>query len=147
MYHYVLLYFYLNFNLPFAVLIIISTLIQLFDHLFATSLHIRAPICFLIQDFNLLGFNNFVFLHIHLNLKLALNQLTHSVCLFRPQMNPFDSKPSTYSSSSAKPPSPETAASNTPADENQEVEQPGTPVPSEDPEVSDNGMDLSNSPI
>lgn len=112
-----------------------------------SHLHIRAPICFLIQDFNLLGVNNFVILHIHLNLKLALNQSTHSVCLFRPQMNPFDSKSSTYSSSSAKPPSPETAASTTPADENQEVEQPGTPVPSEDPEVSDNGMDLSISPI
>lgn len=53
--------------------------------------------------------------------------------------SPFDSKPSTYSSSSAKPSSPETAASITPADENQEPEQPGTPVPSEDPEASDNG--------
>ncbi|XP_076610399.1 serine/threonine-protein phosphatase 1 regulatory subunit 10 [Chaetodon auriga] len=52
--------------------------------------------------------------------------------------SPFDSKPSTYSSSSTKPSSPETAASTTP-DENQEAEQPGTPVPSEDPEASDNG--------
>uniref|UniRef100_A0A3Q4N3D7 Protein phosphatase 1, regulatory subunit 10 n=1 Tax=Neolamprologus brichardi TaxID=32507 RepID=A0A3Q4N3D7_NEOBR len=37
------------------------------------------------------------------------------------------------------PSSPESAASSTPADENQEPEQPGTPVPSEDPEPSDNG--------
>ncbi|XP_053189714.1 serine/threonine-protein phosphatase 1 regulatory subunit 10 [Scomber japonicus] len=51
--------------------------------------------------------------------------------------SPFDSKPSTYTSS-AKPSSPETAASTGP-DENQEPEQPGTPVPSEDPEASDNG--------
>ncbi|XP_075907941.1 serine/threonine-protein phosphatase 1 regulatory subunit 10 isoform X2 [Nelusetta ayraudi] len=39
-----------------------------------------------------------------------------------------------------KPSSPEAAAAfSSAADENQEVEQPGTPVPSEDPEVSDNG--------
>uniref|UniRef100_A0A3Q0RW90 Serine/threonine-protein phosphatase 1 regulatory subunit 10 n=1 Tax=Amphilophus citrinellus TaxID=61819 RepID=A0A3Q0RW90_AMPCI len=50
--------------------------------------------------------------------------------------SPFDSKPA-YSST--KPSSPENAASTTPADENQEPEQPGTPVPSEDPEASDNG--------
>nr|XP_040044805.1 serine/threonine-protein phosphatase 1 regulatory subunit 10 [Gasterosteus aculeatus aculeatus] len=53
--------------------------------------------------------------------------------------SPFDSKPSSYSSSSAKPSSPETAASITPADENQELERPGTPVPSEEAEASDNG--------
>ncbi|XP_029369637.1 serine/threonine-protein phosphatase 1 regulatory subunit 10 isoform X2 [Echeneis naucrates] len=53
--------------------------------------------------------------------------------------SPFENKPSAYSSSSAKPSSPETAASNTPTDENQEPEQPGTPVPSEDPEALDNG--------
>uniref|UniRef100_A0A3Q4HQG0 Protein phosphatase 1, regulatory subunit 10 n=1 Tax=Neolamprologus brichardi TaxID=32507 RepID=A0A3Q4HQG0_NEOBR len=52
--------------------------------------------------------------------------------------SPFDSKP-VYSASSTKPASPESAASSTPADENQEPEQPGTPVPSEDPEPSDNG--------
>ncbi|XP_027142701.1 serine/threonine-protein phosphatase 1 regulatory subunit 10 isoform X2 [Larimichthys crocea] len=52
--------------------------------------------------------------------------------------SPFDSKPSTYSSTT-KPSSPESAASGAPADENMETEQPGTPVPSEDPEASDNG--------
>uniref|UniRef100_A0AAQ5Z3W2 Serine/threonine-protein phosphatase 1 regulatory subunit 10 n=1 Tax=Amphiprion ocellaris TaxID=80972 RepID=A0AAQ5Z3W2_AMPOC len=57
--------------------------------------------------------------------------------------SPFDSKPSAYSSCSTKPSSPETAASNTAADENQEPEQPGTPVPSEDPEASDNGKALA----
>ncbi|XP_029022076.1 serine/threonine-protein phosphatase 1 regulatory subunit 10 [Betta splendens] len=50
--------------------------------------------------------------------------------------NPFENKP-TYSST--KPLSPDTATSSTPADENQEPDQPGTPVPSEDPEASDNG--------
>lgn len=39
-----------------------------------------------------------------------------------------------------KPSSPEAAAFSSSADENQEVEQPGTPVPSEDPEASDNGI-------
>ncbi|XP_068189940.1 serine/threonine-protein phosphatase 1 regulatory subunit 10 [Antennarius striatus] len=53
--------------------------------------------------------------------------------------SPFDSKTSTYSSSPAKPSSPEASASTIPADEKQEVEQPGTPVPSEDPEAADNG--------
>uniref|UniRef100_A0A8C4IHB2 Serine/threonine-protein phosphatase 1 regulatory subunit 10 n=1 Tax=Dicentrarchus labrax TaxID=13489 RepID=A0A8C4IHB2_DICLA len=52
--------------------------------------------------------------------------------------SPFDSKPSTYSSSSAKPASPESASA-IPADENQDTEQPGTPIPAEDPEASDNG--------
>ncbi|XP_068455248.1 serine/threonine-protein phosphatase 1 regulatory subunit 10 [Clinocottus analis] len=50
-----------------------------------------------------------------------------------------DCKPSVYSSSSTKPSSPETAASITPADEGQELERPGTPVPSEEAEASDNG--------
>ncbi|KAM4539598.1 serine/threonine-protein phosphatase 1 regulatory subunit 10 isoform 2-T2 [Odontesthes bonariensis] len=53
--------------------------------------------------------------------------------------SPFDSKPAAYPSSSAKPSSPESAASSTPADESQELEQPGTPVPPEDPETADNG--------
>ncbi|XP_062414586.1 serine/threonine-protein phosphatase 1 regulatory subunit 10-like [Pungitius pungitius] len=53
--------------------------------------------------------------------------------------SPFDSKPSSYSSSSTKLSSPETSACITPADENQEPERPGTPVPSEEAEVSDNG--------
>ncbi|XP_061520865.1 serine/threonine-protein phosphatase 1 regulatory subunit 10-like [Phycodurus eques] len=52
--------------------------------------------------------------------------------------NPFDGKPSTYSSSSAKPTSPETVSSST-IDENQEPERPGTPVPSEDPDSMDTG--------
>ena len=55
-------------------------------------------------------------------------------------MSQFDSKTSTYSSSSAKPSSPEHIASTITNDENQEVEQPGTPVPSEDTEASDNGV-------
>uniref|UniRef100_A0A3Q4BBG5 Serine/threonine-protein phosphatase 1 regulatory subunit 10 n=1 Tax=Mola mola TaxID=94237 RepID=A0A3Q4BBG5_MOLML len=55
------------------------------------------------------------------------------------KMSQFDSKTSTYSSSSAKPSSPEHIASTITNDENQEVEQPGTPVPSEDTEASDNG--------
>ncbi|XP_061597112.1 serine/threonine-protein phosphatase 1 regulatory subunit 10 isoform X3 [Cololabis saira] len=50
--------------------------------------------------------------------------------------SPFDTKPA---SSSTKPSSPEAAASTTPVDEGQEAEQPGTPVPAEDPEASDNG--------
>lgn len=54
------------------------------------------------------------------------------------QTNPFDGKPSTYSSSSAKPTSPETLSSN-PLDENQESDRPGTPVPSEDPDSADAG--------
>lgn len=53
--------------------------------------------------------------------------------------NPFDSKPAVYSTSPAKPSSPECAASIIPADENLEPERPGTPVPSEEAEVSDNG--------
>ncbi|XP_074543442.1 serine/threonine-protein phosphatase 1 regulatory subunit 10 [Halichoeres trimaculatus] len=51
--------------------------------------------------------------------------------------NPFDSKPSSYSTSSAvKPPSPE--ASN-PSEDHQDMDQPGTPVPSEEPETSETG--------
>uniref|UniRef100_A0A1A8GP61 Serine/threonine-protein phosphatase 1 regulatory subunit 10 n=1 Tax=Nothobranchius korthausae TaxID=1143690 RepID=A0A1A8GP61_9TELE len=53
--------------------------------------------------------------------------------------NPFDSKPAGYSSSSAKPSSPESAASTTPADEKMDLEQPGTPVPLEDPDTSSCG--------
>ncbi|XP_054620754.1 serine/threonine-protein phosphatase 1 regulatory subunit 10 [Dunckerocampus dactyliophorus] len=52
--------------------------------------------------------------------------------------SPFDSKPSAYSSSSAKPSSPETTSSSNP-DENQEPERPGTPVPNEDPDSMDTG--------
>lgn len=77
---------------------------------------------------------------------LRVKPVTSFLFLFCPQASPFDSKPSAYSSSSAKPSSPEAAASATPADENQEAEQPGTPVPSEDPEASDNGKLLTNSP-
>lgn len=70
---------------------------------------------------------------------LAVNLLTHQmhVFLFCFQASPFDSKPA-YSSSTAKPSSPEAAASTNPTEENQESEQPRTPVPSEDPEASDN---------
>uniref|UniRef100_H3CJA3 Protein phosphatase 1, regulatory subunit 10 n=1 Tax=Tetraodon nigroviridis TaxID=99883 RepID=H3CJA3_TETNG len=53
--------------------------------------------------------------------------------------SPFDSKSSAYSSSSAKHSSPEAAASAPPSEEHHEVEQPGTPVPSEDLEASDLG--------
>ncbi|XP_029975857.1 LOW QUALITY PROTEIN: serine/threonine-protein phosphatase 1 regulatory subunit 10 [Salarias fasciatus] len=52
--------------------------------------------------------------------------------------SPFDSKSPSYLSS-AKPSSPDAAASSAAADESQEPEQPGTPVPSEDPEASDHG--------
>lgn len=62
--------------------------------------------------------------------------------LISPQGMPFESKPPSYSS--VKPSSPEAAAFSSAADENQEVEQPGTPVPSEDPEVSDNGASSRN---
>uniref|UniRef100_G3N8T6 Serine/threonine-protein phosphatase 1 regulatory subunit 10 n=1 Tax=Gasterosteus aculeatus aculeatus TaxID=481459 RepID=G3N8T6_GASAC len=68
--------------------------------------------------------------------KKSVKIKSNTLCL---QGSPFDSKPSSYSSSSAKPSSPETAASITPADENQELERPGTPVPSEEAEASDNG--------
>ncbi|KAI4817499.1 hypothetical protein KUCAC02_010892 [Chaenocephalus aceratus] len=54
--------------------------------------------------------------------------------------NPFDSsKPAVYSSSPTKPSSPEGAACITPAEDNLEPDQPGTPVPSEEPEASDSG--------
>uniref|UniRef100_A0A3B5L0L4 Serine/threonine-protein phosphatase 1 regulatory subunit 10 n=1 Tax=Xiphophorus couchianus TaxID=32473 RepID=A0A3B5L0L4_9TELE len=52
--------------------------------------------------------------------------------------NPFDSKPAGYSPSSARPASPETSASSIAADENQEPEQPLTPIPAEDPDTADN---------
>ncbi|KAM6958907.1 serine/threonine-protein phosphatase 1 regulatory subunit 10 [Aplochiton taeniatus] len=53
--------------------------------------------------------------------------------------SPFEGKPSNaYPLSSAKPSSPEAAASSTPPHESMELEQPGTPVPAEDPEA-DNG--------
>lgn len=54
-------------------------------------------------------------------------------------MSPFDSKPTAYPSSSNKSPSPEAATSSAPGDETQEPEQPGTPVPADDPEATDNG--------
>lgn len=90
-----------------------------------------------------------VFYHI---LCSALVQLLSENCVLKrvllivlcPQASPFESKPSTYSS--AKPSSPEAAASSAAVDENQDMEQPGTPVPSEDPEASDNGTLLSKSP-
>ncbi|XP_056154560.1 serine/threonine-protein phosphatase 1 regulatory subunit 10 [Lampris incognitus] len=52
--------------------------------------------------------------------------------------SPFDCKGSTYPSSSTKPSSPEATASVTPPHEIQELEQPGTPVPTEDLEAADN---------
>ncbi|XP_041664641.1 serine/threonine-protein phosphatase 1 regulatory subunit 10 [Cheilinus undulatus] len=52
--------------------------------------------------------------------------------------SPFDSKPSSYSSST-KPSSPEAASSSAPPDDNHDMDPPGTPVPSEDPEPSDSG--------
>uniref|UniRef100_A0A8C5DLI2 Serine/threonine-protein phosphatase 1 regulatory subunit 10 n=1 Tax=Gouania willdenowi TaxID=441366 RepID=A0A8C5DLI2_GOUWI len=52
----------------------------------------------------------------------------------------FDPKASAYSSSSAKPSSPDAAAFMVPADENQMSEQPGTPVPSEDTEAKQNSL-------
>ncbi|KAM8884351.1 serine/threonine-protein phosphatase 1 regulatory subunit 10 [Synchiropus picturatus] len=52
--------------------------------------------------------------------------------------SPFDIKQSAYSSSSTKPSSPETGMAAA-ADENKEPERPGTPVPMEDQELSDNG--------
>ncbi|KAF3834478.1 hypothetical protein F7725_025682 [Dissostichus mawsoni] len=58
---------------------------------------------------------------------------------YAPTANPFDSKPAVYSSSPTKPSSPEGAASIMPADDNLEPDRPGTPVPSEEPEASDNG--------
>ncbi|KAM9434201.1 serine/threonine-protein phosphatase 1 regulatory subunit 10 [Clarias gariepinus] len=48
---------------------------------------------------------------------------------------PFESKPQAYSSTQTKPSSPEAPAS--PPHESQELEQPGTPVPTEDPEAMD----------
>ncbi|KAF7654608.1 hypothetical protein LDENG_00067190 [Lucifuga dentata] len=71
--------------------------------------------------------------------KKAAASITANTKVISPTSNkpsPFDSKSSVYSS---KPSSPDAAASTTPTDENQEPEQPGTPVPSEDPEASDSG--------
>ncbi|TRY66675.1 hypothetical protein DNTS_008005 [Danionella cerebrum] len=50
---------------------------------------------------------------------------------------PFESRQQPYSSSQAKPSSPETSSSQTPPHEPQELEQPGTPVPMEDTEAMD----------
>lgn len=52
----------------------------------------------------------------------------------RPQVISFDGKPS----SGAKPSSPDAGVSSMQVDENNEPEQPGTPVPADDPEASDN---------
>ncbi|KAK7124871.1 hypothetical protein R3I94_019056 [Phoxinus phoxinus] len=52
---------------------------------------------------------------------------------------PFDGRPQPYSGSQAKPSSPETTPSQTPPHETQDLEQPGTPVPTEDPEAMDTG--------
>ncbi|XP_062866202.1 serine/threonine-protein phosphatase 1 regulatory subunit 10 isoform X2 [Trichomycterus rosablanca] len=49
----------------------------------------------------------------------------------------FESKPQAYSSTHAKPASPEAPASQTPPHEPQDGEPPGTPVPAEDPEPMD----------
>ncbi|XP_062384894.1 serine/threonine-protein phosphatase 1 regulatory subunit 10 isoform X2 [Sardina pilchardus] len=54
---------------------------------------------------------------------------------------PFDTKPS---SALAKPSSPEAPMSLTPAEEPLELEQPGTPVPAEDPEAMDTSTDKPN---
>lgn len=68
---------------------------------------------------------------------------------FAPQPCPFDSRPQSYSGTQAKPSSPETPSSQTPPHENQELEQPGTPVPTEDPEAMETGelnrMSIDNS--
>lgn len=56
-----------------------------------------------------------------------------------PQPCPFDSRPQSYSGTQAKPSSPEASSSHTPPHENQDLEQPGTPVPTEDPEAMDTG--------
>lgn len=52
---------------------------------------------------------------------------------------PFESKSQPYSSTQSKPSSPEAPASHTPPHEPQDLEQPGTPVPTEDPEAVDTG--------
>lgn len=52
---------------------------------------------------------------------------------------PFDSKPQAYLGTQAKPSSPEASSSQSPPQENQDLEQPGTPVPTEDPEAMDTG--------
>uniref|UniRef100_A0A8C1KD52 Serine/threonine-protein phosphatase 1 regulatory subunit 10 n=1 Tax=Cyprinus carpio TaxID=7962 RepID=A0A8C1KD52_CYPCA len=52
---------------------------------------------------------------------------------------PFDNRPQSYSGTQAKPSSPETPSSQTPPHENQDLEQPGTPVPTEDPDAMETG--------
>ncbi len=52
-----------------------------------------------------------------------------------PQPCPFDGRPQSYPGTQAKPSSPETPSSQTPPHENQDLEQPGTPVPTEDPDA------------
>lgn len=52
---------------------------------------------------------------------------------------PFDNRPQSYSGTQAKPSSPETPSSQTPPHENPDLEQPGTPVPTEDPEAMETG--------
>uniref|UniRef100_A0A8C2CVS3 Protein phosphatase 1, regulatory subunit 10 n=1 Tax=Cyprinus carpio TaxID=7962 RepID=A0A8C2CVS3_CYPCA len=47
--------------------------------------------------------------------------------------------PQSYSGTQAKPSSPETPSSQTPPHENQDLEQPGTPVPTEDPDAMETG--------
>uniref|UniRef100_A0A672MIW1 Serine/threonine-protein phosphatase 1 regulatory subunit 10 n=1 Tax=Sinocyclocheilus grahami TaxID=75366 RepID=A0A672MIW1_SINGR len=48
-------------------------------------------------------------------------------------------RPQSYSGTQAKPSSPETPSSQTPPHENQDLEQPGTPVPTEDPDAMETG--------
>ncbi|XP_036395569.1 serine/threonine-protein phosphatase 1 regulatory subunit 10-like [Megalops cyprinoides] len=52
---------------------------------------------------------------------------------------PFDSKPLPYPASQTKPSSPEPPATQSPPHDTPELEQPGTPVPSEDTEAVDTG--------
>ncbi|XP_076013232.1 serine/threonine-protein phosphatase 1 regulatory subunit 10 isoform X2 [Genypterus blacodes] len=71
--------------------------------------------------------------------KKPLNSTTVNTKAVSPTSNklsPFESKP--FSLLSTKPSSPESTFSMAPVDENQEPDQPGTPVPAEDPEASDN---------
>ncbi len=58
---------------------------------------------------------------------------------YAPQPCPFDGRPETYPSTKAKPSSPETPSSQTPPHENQDLEQPGTPVPTEDADAMETG--------
>uniref|UniRef100_A0A671LKD5 Serine/threonine-protein phosphatase 1 regulatory subunit 10 n=1 Tax=Sinocyclocheilus anshuiensis TaxID=1608454 RepID=A0A671LKD5_9TELE len=56
---------------------------------------------------------------------------------------PFDNRPQSYSGTQAKVSSPETPSSQTPPHENQDLEQPGTPVPTEDPDAMETGESSS----